>query len=418
MARARRSLPGGVNSPVRSFRGVGGSPPFFDRAEAQWIFDIDGNRYLDMVLAYGPLILGHLHPQVVEAVRHQLERGEAFGGPTEAEVELAEQIGRRMPSVEMLRLVNSGTEAAMSAVRLARAATGRDLLVKFAGCYHGHSDGLLAEAGSGLATLSIPGSRGVPQATVADTLVVDFNDLEAVRELFSQKGERIAALIVEPIPGNMGVVLPRPGFLQLLRELTSEYGSLLIFDEVITGFRVGPGGAQQLLGIRPDLTCLGKVIGGGLPVGAFGGRRELMSQLAPEGDVYQAGTLSGNPLAVAAGLATLAVLEAEDAYLQLEQLGAQLESGIAAVAERAGVAVQINRQGSMVTVYLSQQPVLDYPSALAADRQQFATVHHQLLAGGVFWPPSPFETAFLSLRHQPPDIEALVASFEAGLKRL
>src|SRR5487761_1869927 len=322
MARARRSLPGGVNSPVRSFQGVGGTPPFFNRAEAQFLFDLDGNRYLDMVLAYGPLILGHLHPSVVAAVSRQLELGEAFGGPTEAEVELAEQIGRRMPSLEMVRLVSSGTEAAMSAIRLARGVTRRDLIVKFAGCYHGHSDSLLAAAGSGVATLSIPGSPGVTQGTVADTVVLPFNDLQAVSELFAISGERIAAVVVEPVPGNMGVVRPREGFLELLRELTKSQGSLLIFDEVISGFRLARGGAQSVFGIAPDLTCLGKVIGGGLPVGAFGGRRELMSQLAPEGKVYQAGTLSGNPLAVAAGLAALRVLDGPEPYQHLEVLGA------------------------------------------------------------------------------------------------
>ena len=418
MARARRYLPGGVNSPVRSFRAVGGIPPFFNRAEAQFIFDIDGNRYLDMVLAYGPLILGHLHPSVVAAVSRQLELGEAFGGPTEAEVNLAEQIGRRMPSVEMVRLVSSGTEAAMSAVRLARGATGRDLVVKFAGCYHGHSDSLLAAAGSGVPTLSIPGSPGVPQGTVADTLVLPFNDHEAVSELFGGIGERIAAVIVEPVPGNMGVVLPRDGFLQLLRELTSSHGSVLIFDEVMTGFRVGQGSAQGLFGISPDLTCLGKVIGGGLPVGAFGGRRDLMSQLAPEGEVYQAGTLSGNPLAVAAGLAALAVLDGPEPYQLLEDLGAQLESGILTVAERRGRSLQINRQGSMLTVYFSSAPVTDYDSALGSDRDSFATVHRELLRRGVFWPPSAFESVFLSIRHQPSDIDHLVSAFDSGLTAL
>jgi glutamate-1-semialdehyde 2,1-aminomutase len=415
MARARRSLPGGVNSPVRSFRGVGGTPPFFNRAEAQLLFDIDGNRYLDMVLAYGPLILGHLHPAVVAAVSRQLEQGEAFGGPTEAEVELAEQIGRRMPSLEMVRLVSSGTEAAMSAIRLARGATGRDLLVKFAGCYHGHSDSLLAAAGSGVATLSIPGSPGVPQGTVADTLVLPFNDPEAVSELFSRRGEQVAALIVEPVPGNMGVVLPRAGFLKLLRELTTRHGSLLIFDEVISGFRVGRGGAQGLFGITPDLTCLGKVIGGGLPVGAFGGRRELMSRLAPDGDVYQAGTLSGNPLAVAAGLATLAELAGPEPYRQLEARGSQLEAGMLAAAERRGRPLQVNRQGSMLTVYFSAEPVTDYDSALSSDRDAFARVHAELLRRGVFWPPSAFESAFLSLRHEAQDVAHLVSAFDAGL---
>jgi glutamate-1-semialdehyde 2,1-aminomutase len=416
MTRARRSLPGGVNSPVRSFSGVGGTPPFFERAEGQFLFDVDGNRYLDMVLAYGPLILGHLHPAVVAAVSRQLQLGEAFGGPTEAEVELAEQICRRMPSLEMVRLVNSGTEAAMSAVRLARGVTGRDVVVKFAGCYHGHSDAMLAQAGSGVATLSIPGSLGVPQGTVADTVVLPFNDLEAVSALFSREGAGIAAVIVEPVAGNMGVVLPRDGFLQLLRELTAAHGALLIFDEVITGFRVARGGAQGLFGIVPDLTCLGKVIGGGLPVGAFGGRREIMSRLAPEGDVYQAGTLSGNPLAVAAGLATLALLEGDGPYLELEARGALLERGISEAAQRSQVPVQVNRLGSMLTVYLSESAVTDYPSAMAADRDRFAVLHHELLRRAVFWPPSGFESAFLSLRHELSDVEAVVESFAAGFE--
>jgi glutamate-1-semialdehyde 2,1-aminomutase len=416
MARARRSLPGGVNSPVRSFKGVGGTPPFFERAEGQFLFDVDGNRYLDMVLGYGPLILGHLHPGVVAAVSRQLQLGEAFGGPTEAEVELAEQICRRMPSLEMVRLVNSGTEAAMSAIRLARGVTGRDIVVKFAGCYHGHSDAMLAQAGSGVATLSIPGSPGVPQGTVSDTLVLPFNDLDAVSTLFSREGERIAAVIVEPVAGNMGVVLPRDGFLQLLRDLTAAHGAVLIFDEVITGFRVGSGGAQGLFGTVPDLTCLGKVIGGGLPVGAFGGRRELMSHLAPEGNVYQAGTLSGNPLAVAAGLATLALLEGDGPYLELEARSALLEAGIVESAQRSGVPVQVNRGGSMLTVYLTASPVTDYPSAMAADRDRFALLHHELLRRGVFWPPSGYESAFLSLRHELSDVEAVVASFAAGFE--
>ncbi|MGC2296248.1 MAG: glutamate-1-semialdehyde 2,1-aminomutase [Candidatus Dormiibacterota bacterium] len=414
--RARRSLPGGVNSPVRSFKAVGGTPPFFQRADGQFLFDIDGNRYLDMVLAYGPLIMGHLHPMVVSAISHQLQLGEAFGGPTEAEVELAEEIGRRMPSLEMLRLVNSGTEATMSAIRVARGVSGRDLLVKFAGCYHGHSDSLLAQAGSGVATLSIPGSPGVPPGTVADTTVLPFNDLDAVADLFSRRGSQIAAVIVEPVPGNMGVVLPGEGFLQLLRDLTDAHGSLLIFDEVITGFRVGRGGAQGLFGIVPDLTCLGKVIGGGLPVGAFGGRREIMSHLAPEGDVYQAGTLSGNPLAVAAGLATLALLDGQEPYRQLEARGAQLESGILEAAQRSGVAVQVNRVGSMLTVYLTETSVTDYPTAMAADRDGFAILHHELLRRGVFWPPSGYESAFLSLRHEPADVKAVVESFAAGFE--
>jgi len=407
-----------VNSPVRSFSAVGGTPPFFERAEGQFLFDIDGNRYLDMVLAYGPLILGHLHPAVVAAVGRQLQLGEAFGGPTEAESELAEQICRRMPNLEMVRLVNSGTEAAMSAVRLARGITGRDVVVKFAGCYHGHSDAMLAQAGSGVATLSIPGSPGVPRGTVADTVVLPFNDLDAVSALFSREGPRIAAVIVEPVPGNMGVVLPRDGFLPLLRDLTAAQGSVLIFDEVITGFRVSSGGAQGLFGIEPDLTCLGKVIGGGLPVGAFGGSREIMSHLAPEGPVYQAGTLSGNPLAVAAGLATLALLQGDGPYQELEARGALLESGILAAAQKSGVPVQVNRLGSMLTVYLTESPVTDYPTAMTADRTRFAALHHDLLRRGVFWPPSGYESAFLSLRHERSDVEAVVKSFAAGFEAL
>ncbi len=418
MERARELLPGGVSSPVRSFRAVGGTPPFFSRGQGPHLFDLDGNRYLDMVLAYGPLILGHRHPEVVRALTEQLERGTAFGGPTEAEVELASEIRRRMPSVEMLRLVNSGTEATMSAVRLARAATGRELLLKFEGCYHGHSDALLAQAGSGLATLSLPGSPGVPRGTVADTLVLPYNRPEAVEAAFRQAGERIAAVVVEPVPGNMGVVLPGDGFLQLLRQLTSRHGSLLIFDEVITGFRLGAGGAQALLGVTPDLTCLGKVIGGGLPVGAFGGRRDLMSQLAPEGPVYQAGTLSGNPLAVAAGLATLRALSADGVYPGLERLGAELERGLTAAAAERGLPLQVNRVGSMLTFYLAETPVRDLPGSRASDHRGFSLLHRALLSRGVFWPPSGYESAFLSSSHREEDLELLLEAFGAGLGEL
>jgi glutamate-1-semialdehyde 2,1-aminomutase len=415
MARARRVLPGGVNSPVRSFRSVLGTPPFFERAEGPFLFDLDGNRFIDMVLAYGPLILGHLDPAVVEAISSQLSRGEAMGGPTELEVELAEKIRDFMPAVEMVRLVNSGTEATMSAIRLARAATGRDLLVKFAGCYHGHSDALLAAAGSGVATLSIPGSPGVPAGTVADTLVVPFNDLRAVEELFGRMGERVAALIVEPVAGNMGVVAPGEGFLSGLRELTLKYGTILILDEVMTGFRVARGGAQALFGIAPDLTCLGKVIGGGLPVGAFGGRADLMQQLAPEGPVYQAGTLSGSPLAVAAGLAALSQLEGEEPYQRLEWLGQRLERGLLSEAERRGVPVQVNRVGSMLTFFLNSDPVTDYASAASGDAGRFAAIHYALLSEGVFWPPSQFESSFLSMVHTDDLVDQVVAAFGAAL---
>jgi glutamate-1-semialdehyde 2,1-aminomutase len=415
MERAQRVMPGGVNSPVRSFRGVGGAPPFFASASGPYLVDLDGNRYLDMVLAYGPLILGHLHRAVVEALQGQLTRAEALGGPSELEVELAEEVARRMPAVEMLRLTSSGTEAAMGAVRLARAATRRDLILKFDGCYHGHADSLLAAAGSGVATLAIPGSPGVPAGTVADTLVAPFNDLEAVAELFSREGERVAGVIVEPVAGNMGVVPPEPGFLEGLRELTSGHGSLLILDEVMTGFRVALGGAQERYGVSPDLTCLGKVIGGGLPVGAFGGRADLMGQLAPAGPVYQAGTLSGNPLAVTAGLATLRQLDSQLPYQRLEEMGARLEEGMSAAARKLGVPLRVNRVGSMLTFFFSEGPVRDYACARASDLARFSAVHRGLLERGVFWPPSQFEAGFLSLAHTDQDLDRLLEAFSAAL---
>ena len=408
-------MPGGVNSPVRSFRGVGGAPPFFASADGPYLVDLDGNRYLDMVLAYGPLILGHLPPAVVEALQGQLTRAEALGGPSELEVELAEEVARRMPAVEMLRLTSSGTEAAMGAVRLARAATGRDLILKFDGCYHGHADSLLAAAGSGVATLAIPGSPGVPAGTVADTLVAPFNDLEGVTELFSGQGEQVAAVIVEPVAGNMGVVPPEPGFLEGLRQLTSRHGALLILDEVMTGFRVARGGAQELYGVTPDLTCLGKVIGGGLPVGAFGGRADLMGQLAPAGPVYQAGTLSGNPLAVTAGLATLGQLDSQLPYQRLEEMGARLQEGMSAAARELGVPVRLNRVGSMLTFFFSEQPVRDYAGARSSDLARFSLVHRGLLERGVFWPPSQFEAGFLSLAHTDQDLDRLLEAFSAAL---
>jgi glutamate-1-semialdehyde 2,1-aminomutase len=415
MERAQRVMPGGVNSPVRSFRGVGGVPPFFASASGPYLVDLDGNRYLDMVLAYGPLILGHLPRDVVESLQGQLTRAEALGGPSELEVELAEEVARRMPTVEMLRLTSSGTEAAMGAVRLARAVTGRDLILKFDGCYHGHADSLLAAAGSGVATLAIPGSPGVPAGTVADTLVARFNDLEGVAEIFSSQGERVAAVIVEPVAGNMGVVPPEPGFLEGLRALTSGHGSLLILDEVMTGFRVARGGAQERYGVTPDLTCLGKVIGGGLPVGAFGGRADLMGQLAPAGPVYQAGTLSGNPLAVTAGLATLRQLDSQLPYQRLEEMGAGLEEGMLAAARKLGVPLRVNRVGSMLTFFFSEGPVRDYAEARASDLARFSAVHRGLLERGVFWPPSQFEAAFLSLAHTDQDLGHLLEAFSAAL---
>lgn len=418
MQRAQRLLPGGVDSPVRAFRAVGGTPPFFRSAMGAHLVDEDGNDYVDMVLAYGPHILGHNHPAVVAALSRQLEAGTAFGGPTALEVELAERVHNAMPAVAMLRFVNSGTEATMSALRLARAATGRDRIVKCSGAYHGHADMLLVEAGSGVATLGIPGSPGVPAAAVADTLTVPYNDVAAVRALFAAEGERIAAVIVEPVAGNMGCVPPLPGYLAALRDVTAQYGALLVFDEVMTGFRVAYGGAQSLYGIAPDLTCLGKVIGGGLPVGAYGGRADLMQMVAPEGPVYQAGTLSGNPLAMAAGCAVLDVLRSGggSAYPALERLGARLAAGLAAAAEEAGVPCAVNRVGSMLTPFLGVDAVHDFDGVRRADTARFAAVHAAWLEAGVFWPPSQFEAAFLSTAHSDADVDRVVSAFAAALR--
>ncbi|MFN2452267.1 MAG: glutamate-1-semialdehyde 2,1-aminomutase [Candidatus Dormibacteria bacterium] len=417
MARARQLMPGGVNSPVRAFRAVDGAPPVFVAAAGAHLRDADGREFVDCVLAYGPHILGHNPPAVVEALRRQLESGTAFGGPTELEVELAQRVVDAIPSVEMVRFVNSGTEATMSALRLARGATGRDRIVKCAGGYHGHADLLLVEAGSGVATLGIPGSPGVPAGATRDTSVVPYNDLEVIRALFAQSGADIAAVIVEPVAGNMGCVPPEPGYLAGLRELTAAHGALLVFDEVMTGFRVAYGGAQELYDVRPDLTCLGKVIGGGLPVGAYGGRRELMEQVAPSGPIYQAGTLSGNPLAMAAGCAALDSLRTGDAYTRLERLGASLATGLGAAAAGAGVAVALNRVGSMLTPFLGVERVRDYAEARLADGACFRSVHAAWLAGGVFWAPSQFEAAFLSTAHSDADLERVVDGFTAGLRR-
>jgi glutamate-1-semialdehyde 2,1-aminomutase len=401
---AGRVIPGGVNSPVRAFRGVGGQPFFVAHGKGARIWDVDGRSYLDFLGSWGPLILGHAAATVVAAVTEAAARGTSYGAPTGLEVEMAEAITRAFPSIELVRLVSSGTEAAMSAIRLARGATGRPYLVKFDGCYHGHADSLLVKAGSGGATFSIPDSAGVPGPLAQLTLTAPFNDLDAVRALFRERGREIAAVIVEPVAGNMGVVPPRPGFLEGLREITLAHESVLIFDEVITGFRIAYGGAQELYGVRADLTCLGKVIGGGLPVGAYGGSRKLMSHVAPLGGVYQAGTLSGNPLAVAAGLATLAELRKPDVYRRLEALGSELERGLRSAADQARVSLTVNRVGSMLTGFFCEGPVTDYASAKAADTKRYARYFHEMLAHGVFLAPSQFEAAFVSLAHTDADI--------------
>lgn len=404
-AEARRYLPGGVDSPVRAFQAVGGEPVFIARGRGSKIYDVAGNEYIDYVCSFGPLILGHAHPRVVEALKATLEKGTSYGAPTEAETELAKLIVEAISSLEMVRFVNSGTEAAMAAIRLARAYTGRDKLIKFEGCYHGHADMLLVQAGSGVATLGLPGSPGVPRAAAGDTLVAPYNDSTVVQQFFQRYPEEIAAIIVEPIAGNMGVVPPRPGFLEALKGLAEQQGALLVFDEVITGFRVAYGGAQQLYGIRPDLTCLGKIIGGGLPVGAYGGRREIMEQVAPLGPVYQAGTLSGNPLAMRAGIETLSILRDSEAYQDLERRSAQLAQGLREGAERAGIPICLNRVGSMLSIFFTAGEVMDYSGAKASNQERYAELFRKLLSQGVYLPPSQFETIFVSLAHSEGDVE-------------
>ncbi len=415
--RARRLIPGGVNSPVRAFRGVGGTPIFIARAEGARVFDEDGHAYLDYIGSWGPMILGHGHPAVIGAVRHQAERGFSFGAPTRLEVEMAERLVDFVPSLERVRMVNSGTEATMAAVRLARGATGRAKIVKFEGCYHGHGDSFLIKAGSGAATLGVPDSPGVTEGTARDTLTASFNDLAGVARWFDTYPSGIAAVIVEPVVGNMGVVAPGAGFLEGLRDLCSRHGAILILDEVMTGFRLARGGAQERYGIRPDLTTLGKVIGGGLPVGAYGGRADLMALVAPDGPVYQAGTLSGNPLAMAAGLATLAQIDATPGFYQtLEALGARLEAGIGARIARGGYPCRVARVGSMWTLFFTPKEVTDWTVAAGADKARFGVFFHAMLAGGVSLAPSQFEANFISAAHTATDIDETIDAAGAALE--
>ena len=402
--RAKQSIPGGVNSPVRAYRSVGGTPPFIARGQGARLWDADGNEFIDYICSWGPLLLGHRHPSVIEAIEKALEIGTSFGAPTEREIELAELIRSLLPSVEMVRLVNSGTEASMSALRVARGFTGRDVTIKFEGCYHGHVDSLLVKAGSGVATLGLPDSPGVPKGFSDTTIALPFNSVEAVETTFRQRGEQIAAVIVEPVAGNMGCVPPAPGYLAALREWCTRYGALLIFDEVMTGFRVAAGGAQQLFGITPDLTVMGKVIGGGLPIAAYGGRRDIMTHIAPLGPIYQAGTLSGNPLAVSAGIAMLRYIQANPGLYK------DLDAKAQRLADAAPAGITVNRVGSMFTWFFTRQPVTDYESAKRADTARFKKFFHGMLERGIYLPPSQFEAAFVSTAHGDADIECTVTA--------
>jgi glutamate-1-semialdehyde 2,1-aminomutase len=413
--RATSLIPGGVNSPVRACRSVGCDPLFIEKALGCFVYDADGNRYIDFVGSWGPMILGHTHAVVVKAIRSVLERGISFGAPTELEVQLAETVIDAVPSVEMVRMVNSGTEATMSAIRLARAFTGRDTVVKFDGCYHGHGDTLLVEAGSGVATLGIPGSPGVPKAFVAHTLSVPFNDLDAVENVMKSRGDDVACVIVEPVAGNMGLVAPKEGFLEGLRELTRQHGALLIFDEVMTGFRVAYGGAQERFGVTPDLTTLGKIIGGGMPVGAYGGRRAIMEQVAPQGGMYQAGTLSGNPVAMAAGIATLEQIARPGFYDALEEKAERLSGGLARAASKAGVPVCLQRVGSMMGMYFTEGAVRDFEDAKTSDLNRFTAYWAGMLKRGIYLAPSQFEAAFVSAAHNVEHIEETVQAAEKVL---
>ncbi len=406
-------MPGGVNSPVRSFKAVGGTPPFIARAKGAYVFDVDENRYIDYVSSWGPLILGHAHPDIVEAIKEATEKGTSYGAPHEKEIELAKLVTECVTSVDMVRMVNSGTEALMSAIRVARAYTKRDLIVKFEGCYHGHADYLLVKAGSGATTFGTPSSPGVPSDFTKNTLLARYNDLPSVERLFARRGRDISCIIIEPVAGNMGIVIPKKGFLEGLRKITQDAGSLLVFDEVISGFRLGLGGAQEIYGVFPDLTCFGKIIGGGLPVGAFGGRLDIMEMVAPLGPVYQAGTLSGNPLAMAAGVATISKLRERGIYERLERLTHYLVEELRSVLKKSSIEAQINSIGSMFTVFFTDSEVVDYDSALTSSIDTYAGFFRGMLERGVMLPPSQFEACFLSLAHTEEDLEiTLRAAYE------
>lgn len=414
--RARQVIPGGVNSPVRAFKAVGGDPLFFARGAGPHLFDVDGNRYIDYVMSWGPLILGHANPDVVAAVREAAGDGTSFGAPNPHEVELASLVVEIVPGIEKVRMVNSGTEATLSALRLARAFTGRDLVVKMEGCYHGHVDALLVQAGSGVATLGIPGTPGIPARVAEQTIVLPYNDLEAFRKLADERGRDIACVIVEPVAANMGVVPPRRGYLEGLRDITRRLGILLIFDEVITGFRLAPGGAQELYRVTPDLTTLGKILGGGLPIGAYGGREEIMDRVAPEGDVYQAGTLAGNPIAMRAGIATLRQLRPAAIYERLEAGADRLARGLAAAAEETGTAAKVTRVGSLLTLFFAAREPADWAAASTADTRRYAAFFRRMLERGIYLPPSQYEAWFVSATHGDAEIDATIATAREAFK--
>lgn len=412
--RAEAVIPGGVNSPARALKAVGADPIYFDRGDGPYLFDVDGNRFIDYVGSWGPMILGHCHPRVLEAIESTVTHGTSFGAPCRQEVEMAELVCQLIPSIEMVRMVNSGTEATMSAIRVARAFTKRDIIVKFEGCYHGHGDSFLAKAGSGLATLGISSCPGVPEEATKLTITIPFNDLDAVKKVFKEHSKEIAAVILEPVVGNAGLILPQDGFLKGLRDITEKEGTLLIFDEVMTGFRVALGGAQARYDIKPDLTTLGKIIGGGLPVGAYGGRKDIMKMIAPSGSVYQAGTLSGNPLAMAAGLAQLKMLQQPETYVKLNNKTELLAKGLTAIAEKKG-GMRVAHITGMITVFFTDKEVVDFETAKKSDTEKFAKVWRKLAEKGIYWPPSQFEAAFVSTVHSTKDIEETLKAFEESV---